>query len=168
MKKLTFVFVCLLPLIVLGQNKATTGQMAPEIKLKGLKGIDIALSSLRGNIVLIDFWASWCKDCRASNPKLVNLYNQFKNRKFENAKGFVIYSVSLDKNMNDWVKGIEKDGLIWINHVSEFKTWKSQPVIDYGIEAIPAYILLDQNGKILIRTESIDPVKEELLKLAKE
>lgn len=167
MKKVIFVFLYLLPVIIFGQNKATTGQIAPEIKLNGLRGNEIALSSLRGNIVLIDFWASWCKDCRASNPKLLSLYNQFKNRKFENAKGFVIYSVSLDKNKTDWVKGITKDGLIWINHVSEFKTWKSQPVIDYGIEAIPAYILLDQNGKILIRTESVDSVKEELWKLTK-
>lgn len=167
MKKLTFVFLCFLPLIIFAQNKATTGQNAPEIKLKGLKGNEIALTSLRGNIVLIDFWASWCKDCRASNPKLLSLYNQFKSKKFDKAKGFVIYSVSLDKNKTDWVNGIRKDGLIWINHVSEFKTWKSQPIIDYGIEAIPTYILLDQNGKILIRTENVNAVKDELLKLTK-
>lgn len=167
MKKLIFLGFCLLPVILFCQNKPDTGQTAPEIKLKGLKGNEIALSSLKGNYVLIDFWASWCKDCRASNPKLVKLYNQFKNIKFENARKFVIYSVSLDKNMADWVKGIKKDGLIWVNHVSEFKIWKSQPIIDYGIETLPTYILLDQNGKILIRTENIEDIQTELLKLAK-
>lgn len=167
MKKLFFLIFCLLPVILFCQNKPGAGQIAPEIKLKGLKGNEIALSSLKENYVLIDFWASWCKDCRASNPKLIKLYNQFKNKKYKNAKGFVIYSVSLDKNMTDWVNGIKKDKLIWINHVSEFKKWKSQPITDYGIEAIPTYILLDQNGKILIRTENIDDIEAELLKLAK-
>jgi thiol-disulfide isomerase/thioredoxin len=167
MIKLLFTGFCLLPFILFSQIIPDVGQIAPEIKLKGLKGNEIALTSLRGNYVLIDFWASWCKDCRASNPKLVKLFNEYKSKKFKKTRGFVIFSVSLDKNMTDWVNGIKKDGLIWVNHVSEFKTWKSQPVIDYGIESIPAYILLDQNGAILIRTENIDDIKAELMKLAK-
>lgn len=167
MIKLYYFIFLLFPFLLFGQNKADIGQIALEIKLRNLRGNEITLSSLRGNIVLVDFWASWCKDCRASNPKLVKLYKQFKNQRFRNAKGFVIYSVSLDKNMTEWVKGIKNDDLIWVNHVSEFKTWESQPITDYDIKAIPAYILLNQNGKILIRTENIENIRSELLKLAK-
>ena len=167
MKKIILLLSCLIPLFVFSQNKAVVGQIAPDIKLKGLKGNEIALSSIKGNYILIDFWASWCKDCRASNPKLVKLHNQFKSKKFKKANGFVIYSVSLDKNLADWVKGVKNDGLLWVNHVSQFKKWETQPIIDYGIEAIPTYILLDPNRKILIRTENIDDIQAELLKLAK-
>lgn len=167
MIKLYFLIFCFLPVFIFCQNKTEAGQIAPEIKLNGLIGNEIALSSLRGNYILIDFWASWCKDCRASNPKLLKLYNQFRGKKFNKANGFVIYSVSLDKNKIDWVNGIKKDGLIWPNHVSELKKWESKPISDYGIEAIPTYILLDPKGKILIRTENIDDVGKELVKLAK-
>lgn len=121
------------------------GVEAPEINQPSPTGKDIALSSLRGKYVLVDFWAAWCKPCRFENPNVVRTYNAYKD------KGFEVYSVSLDKSRDAWLKAIEKDGLVWESHVSDLKAWSSQPARDYGVRGIPATFLLDPEGKIIAK-----------------
>jgi thiol-disulfide isomerase/thioredoxin len=129
----------------------------PDIKLKNPEGKEIALSSLKGKLVLIDFWASWCGPCRKENPNVVRLYNAYKN------KGFEIYSVSLDEEKEKWVKAIEKDGLKWI-HVSDLGGWQSSVCSQFNISSIPFTILVSKDGKIIAKglrgKELEDKVKE--------
>jgi len=116
---------------------------APEIALPDTEGDTIPLSSTRGTIVLLDFWASWCKPCRDENPNLVIAYNKY------HSKGFEIYQVSLDKTREAWMKGISDDHLErWI-HVSDLRYWQSMVVSLYKLEQIPTNFLLDREGKII-------------------
>ncbi|MGD0342342.1 MAG: TlpA disulfide reductase family protein, partial [Bacteroidales bacterium] len=134
---------------------------APEISLPTPEGDTIKLSSTRGNVVLLDFWASWCPPCRAENPNLVKAYNLWHSR------GFQIYQVSLDKTREDWLKGIKDDHLEkWI-HVSDVKYWNSVVVTTYRIESIPANFLLDRKGRIIasnLRGETLQTKLAELFK----
>ena len=116
---------------------------APEIALKNPGGTDLRLSALKGKIVLIDFWASWCGPCRKENPNVVKLYKKYKNQ------GFEIFSVSLDQDQNAWKGAIEKDGLIWPNHVSDLMGWQTPLVQSYGIQGIPHTVLLNREGNIV-------------------
>lgn len=128
------------------------GIIAPEISLPSPEGDTIKLSSTRGSVVLLDFWASWCSPCRVENPNLVRAYNQFRG------KGFQIYQVSLDKSKEAWINSIRDDGLEkWI-HVSDVKYWNSVVVPLYKIESIPANFLLDREGRVIasnLRGESL-------------
>ncbi len=125
-------------------RKTAIGETAPDIVLSDPFGKSIALSSLRGKYVLVDFWASWCKPCRMENPNVVRMYNRFKT------KGFDIYSVSLDDNKDAWTKAINDDKLLW-THVSDLKKWNASVVSSYNIESIPFTILLDKEGKIIAK-----------------
>ncbi len=135
------------------------GAMAPDIKLLSPQGDSVALSSLRGKVVLIDFWASWCGPCRKENPNVVKLYNRFKD------KGFEIYSVSLDSDKKRWEAAIAKDGLNWY-HVSDLKGWKSSAGQLYGVHSIPQTFLIDQEGRIIkagLRSHQLEQVLTQLL-----
>lgn len=138
--------------------KLAVGSVAPEIALKDPSGKEIKLSSLRGKVVLLDFWASWCGPCRQENPNNVKLYKQYKDQ------GFEIYGVSLDKNMDDWKKAIMEDQLTW-THVSDLKFWQSEAAAQYKVEAIPATFLLDKDGKILAKNLRGDQLASFLNKL---
>ncbi|MDH5609980.1 MAG: TlpA family protein disulfide reductase [Cyclobacteriaceae bacterium] len=120
------------------------GADAPEISLPTPEGEVLTLSSLRGNYVLIDFWASWCRPCRAENPNVVRLYNQYKDKNFE------ILGVALDRTRDAWLEAIEADGLTW-KHVSDIKYYNCQAALDYSISAIPATYLIGPEGKIIAK-----------------
>ena len=123
----------------------STGSFAPEIALPTPKGDTIRLSSTRGKIVLLDFWAAWCKPCRDENPNLVANYKKYHDM------GFEIFQVSLDQTRDQWLKGIEDDKLgEWI-HVSDLQYWNSVVVPAFYIEGIPTSFLLDKEGKIIAR-----------------
>ena len=128
-------------IIFLNSNNGT--REAPEISANNPDGKPIKLSDLRGKIVLIDFWASWCAPCRKENPTIVKLYEKYKD------KDFTILSVSLDQDLINWRGAIKIDGLKWPNHVSDLKGWGSEVISSYNFDEIPHTVLVNKEGKII-------------------
>lgn len=144
-------------------GKVRVGAPAPDIDLPGLDGKNRKLSDLKGSVVLLDFWASWCGPCRKANPHVVEVYQKYKKQ------GFDVFSVSLDgldsrtlkrydtpekvaqarkKSEERWAQAIKQDRLTWDNHVSDLKKWESQAAAMYGVRSIPKTFLIDKEGKI--------------------
>lgn len=119
------------------------GSLAPELEGPSPDGKVYKLSSLKGKVVLIDFWASWCGPCRKENPNVVALYEKYKD------KGFTVFSVSLDSDKNAWMRAIETDKLIWPYHISELKRWDGLLSRSYGVNSIPFTVLIDAEGKVI-------------------
>ncbi|MGB1076463.1 MAG: peroxiredoxin family protein [Flavobacteriales bacterium] len=124
-------------------RRPSAGTVAPDIVMNGINGEERKLSDLRGKVVLIDFWASWCGPCRRENPNVVRAYERYKDQ------GFEVFSVSLDSNADRWEKAIAQDGLIWENHVSDLKGWSNAAARAYGVTSIPFTLLVDRNGEVI-------------------
>lgn len=158
----------------------SVGMNAPDIRMKSPDGKEYALSDLKGKVVLLDFWASWCGPCRRENPNVVKVYNQYK------AQGFTVFSVSLDgldsrskaryqgqdlapimeSQRKRWVNAIEKDGLLWEYHVSDLQKWESAAGRTYGVRSIPATFIIDREGKIAaVNVRGAQAIEAEILKL---
>ncbi len=171
MKK--FVITLSIVIFTLGISIAQTqvgtgiGNKAPELTGKSPEGKTINLSDSKGKLVLLDFWASWCKPCRMENPAVVSAYNKYKDKKFVNAKGFTVFSVSLDKTEAAWKQGIAQDKLAWPYHISDLQWWNSKHAAIYGVRSIPANYLLDGKGVILatgLRGPALEAAIEKYLK----
>lgn len=130
--------------MISSMSKTSIGAAAPDFTQNDQEGKPVSLSSLRGQYVLVDFWASWCQPCRQENPNIVNAYNAYKD------KGFTIIGVSLDQDTAAWKKAIVADKLTW-THVSDLKYWDNAAAKTYGIRSIPASFLLDKEGKIIAK-----------------
>jgi peroxiredoxin len=122
----------------------SAGGLAPDFAMNQVDGTELKLSDLRGKVVLVDFWASWCRPCRLANPEVVALYAKYKDQ------GFEILGISLDRNTAAWEKAIEKDNLTWY-HVSDLKGWQNAAAQLYGVRSIPQTLLIDAEGKIIAR-----------------
>jgi len=142
MKYLLFVTALLIAVVASAQPKI--GTLSPEITLKDLNGKDLSLSSLKGKVVLIDFWASWCGPCRKSMKHLSAIYPALKT------KGFEIYGISIDENKDDWKKAVAADRISWLQ-VNEDGGWNAPVANLWKIDQIPTSYLLDKQGKIVAR-----------------
>ena len=134
------------------------GKQAPLFTQNNVVGKPVTFASLKGKVVLVEFWASWCGPCRAENPNLVKQYNTYKG------KGFEIISVSLDNVKERWLEAIEKDGLDWI-HVSDLKGWNNEVGRLYGVRAVPASFLVDAQGKIIGNGLRGEPLNKKLAEI---
>ena len=123
-----------------------TDTTAPEIALASPKGKTLKLSSLRGKMVLVDFWASWCGPCRKESPNVVEAYQKYHQKEFKDAKGFEVFSVSLDRDAEAWKQAILADKLVWKYHVLDAQ---GLAAANYQVATIPNAFLLDGNGVIV-------------------
>jgi thiol-disulfide isomerase/thioredoxin len=146
---------------VSASKKIAIGTLAPDITMNTPQEKPLSLSSLRGKIVLVDFWASWCGPCRAENPNVVSAYNKYKS------KGFDVFSVSLDKDMDKWKQAIKADNLTWTNHVCDFKFWQSPIVALYNFNSIPTNVLIDKDGKIIAKNLRGEDLEKKLAEVFK-
>jgi thiol-disulfide isomerase/thioredoxin len=122
-------------------SQVKENQAAPELSLPNLDNKTINLSDLKGKVVLLDFWASWCEPCRMTNPHLVRLYKKFHE------KGFEILSVSIDDDAKNWKQAVTHDRMEW-TQVNDSKGWNAPSALLYGVDAIPASFLIDKNGVV--------------------
>ena len=136
------------------------GKKAPAFKLPTPEGKMVSLGDFKGKFVVIDFWASWCPDCRKENPDLVKLYAKYA------PKGVAFVGVSFDTDRDAWLKGIENDSLRW-TQVSSLKQWKETQISkDYGINWIPTFYLINKKGRIVGAFITADALENALEKLA--
>lgn len=143
---------------VLKYGTLAIGSQAPDLIMQDASGASVSLSSLKGKVVMLDFWASWCKPCRKENPTIVKMYKKYKS------KGFEILGVSLDENKDDWIRAISTDDLNWI-HVCDFGGWYSNAAKTYDVTSIPYTLLIDKNGRIISKGLRGEILEKRLIEL---
>ena len=137
------------------------GAVVPDIIMKSPEGKTYKLSDLRGQIVLLDFWASWCGPCRRENPVVVAAYNKYKD------KGFTIFSVSLDGDAARWKNAIAQDHLNWPYHVSDLQKWSNKAARAYKVSGIPASFLIGKDGKLIAKNLRGHQLEQKLAEVLK-
>lgn len=145
---------------VMAMAQPAIGSAVPEISLKDVSGTTVAISSLKGKVVLLDFWASWCGPCRQENKHLVKLYAKYKSR------GFEIYSVSIDDDTRAWKKAITSDKITWLQ-VNDSGGWTANVATQWNIQQIPTTYLIDKTGNIValdLQGKQLEKKVTELLK----
>jgi len=140
-------------------NFLAPGKLAVDFEDTKPDGTKMKLSDLKGKVVLLDFWASWCGPCRKENPNVVKLYEKY------NKEGFTVMSVSMDQDRSKWLAAIEKDQLTWPNHVCDLKGWACEAGKAYQVTSIPFTVLIDQEGKIVKTNLRGDALEQELLRI---
>jgi peroxiredoxin len=148
-------YIQVLKNLVIVLRSVAPGNRAIDFELPDTEGELVKLSSRFGKYLLLEFWASWCPDCRKENPNVVKAYNKYKS------KGFDIFAVSLDKNKASWLKGIKDDNLTW-THVSDLGLWNNKAAKLYGVRFIPGNVLIDPNGVIIARDLFGDDLEKKL------
>ena len=152
LKKLLLLFLLVtLSNLSNGQTGTKIGDKALELSYDNPNGEKMSLSELKGKLVLIDFWASWCGPCRRENPNIVDAYRKYYKTKFKEGNGLEIFSLSLDKNKDAWVKAINKDQLFWEYHVSDLGGWQSEGSEKYNVRSIPYNVLINGKGIIIAK-----------------
>lgn len=155
MKKITPIIIFLFTAFYSSaQEVANISDPRLQIKLPDVKGDSVTLASLKGKVLLLDFWASWCMPCRAANKKLVKLYDKYKER------GFEIFSVSLDEDQGDWKKAIARDKISWVQVNDPRGSWNAKTAADWNISVLPTSFLINKKGDVV----AIDPDGKELEK----
>jgi thiol-disulfide isomerase/thioredoxin len=139
-------------------RRLAIGKMAPDFQLPNPAGTNVSLASFKGKWVLLDFWASWCKPCRAENPLLVQLAKKYGSR------GIQFFSVSLDEDRSAWMKAVVADDLNWA-HASDLKGWENAAARIYGVNAVPCNYLIDPQGKIAARNLHGEALEEKLFEI---
>ena len=158
---------CLVLLVTASAQNPTNvkiGDLAPEIEMKDTSGAVLKLSELRGKVVLVDFWASWCGPCRRENPTVVNAWRKYKDLFYRNGNGFEVFSVSLDRpgQLAAWAAAIRKDSLQWRYHVGAMEGASNPAAEQYGVSSIPTNVLIDGSGTVIATNLRGDALYEAL------